>query len=180
MPLMARRDAVFHTPKQDNLYQAAVKVLDREMVGLYLAVGAETFYASVSYEEIAEVTQDPAAAAMLRATHQFLRTDYPSWIRQTWDLGGCCNPGGAQKPIEGLAGSWADSPACLRDILRPHIEGSLKALAKSSCFCNDLPKVQAALDALAEPLKRLEAAGGPAQVKFEPGPNPKYSDSCSR
>lgn len=178
-PLFERRDAVFDDPVRDDPYRAGVEVLDHALVGLHLAVGAETFYAGVSYDELATVPTDPASAALLEATHGLLLVNYPVWMEQTSDLGGCSRPDRAQAPIAALAASWAQAPACLQAALRPKLAASLDALAGRDCFCEDEATIRAALGALEPALEALEKVGGPARVKPNPGPDARYGDACA-
>jgi hypothetical protein len=103
---------------------------------------------------------------------------YPAWMQQTTDLGGCGQLGAAKAPVEAVTAAWSAAPACLRDALRPPIQATLTEMAGWSCFCADRPAVEADLRALGPALDGLAAAGGP-EATIALAPDARFSDACA-
>lgn len=147
--LADRRDALFDKPEYDALIDA-VKQLGDDLPGVGFAVGAETLYAWVDHADF--VKSSPAAAIADK-----LLANYPSWMVQKTDIGGCVEHENAFDAVDQYAASWDAAPACQKSLLGPKIRESLESMAGSMCFCGDAAGATKGAAAMADRLAKIPA-----------------------
>ncbi len=168
--LEARRAELF---LDDELFVKLVDQTDSlsaSLPGLYIRQGAEYVYSSVDTIDLAARSPSGRGKDALTSAAAVLGAQFPVWIDQTWDGGGCTKLGPAVAPLTELSDGWADAPRCIRDAVGPLLTEKFATLGEHPCFCRDRDTVGAAVLNVRLPLAGLGDVGGStALTRLEQG-----------
>jgi hypothetical protein len=176
--IAARRDEVFDEPAYDVLVKAT-KQLDDALPGVYVANGGSVTYGRVDYGQLAP-RASVADGALLTSGQALVGGNYPGWVRQTTDFGGCVQT--TEDVFAPFAKAVPAASTCLRDTLLGELGQKLSRLASGPhCYCDDRATVEKGLATWASSLEALDAVGGPKALEAlrEGLDEATFSSSCA-
>jgi hypothetical protein len=170
-------------PDPIDAFSGRVDAADKALPGIGLAVGAETFYHSVRYGELAQLAKAGSPEQRLLQALSGLwqePTGRPVSFEQQTDLEGCWRPGALLEPLRGVSAAWGEAPRCLQQAVAPAVQEAMAQAVGATCFCEDkkqaapqLQQLEAAYEKL--PVPGAQAAVAEARKARQQGKGPRFN-----
>lgn len=150
----------------DQINQIARDAVEaqRQLPGVGLAIGAETFYRWVRYDALGPYApQGSASARALLLAGQLWdeRAGRAIYFEPATDISGCMRPAAALPRLRALAALWPALAPCVKQQLGPKMVEAVDEMANAGCYCAGKTETNAALKKMV-PLRGVFAGGSKA------------------